>query len=59
MDEVCHNCGDTMLLHQKEDHAGLCCDCFDLSCGMPLELLNEERLAKGKKPLSSTEVKQP
>lgn len=32
-------------------HKGLCCDCFDLKMGMPLELLNAEREAKGKPPL--------
>ncbi len=32
-------------------HRGLCCGCFDLSCGMSLKQLNRERAAKGKKPI--------
>lgn len=32
-------------------HLGLCCDCFDLSCGMPLDLLNKERAARDLRPL--------
>lgn len=47
---TCSHCNDQDLKHQ-DDHPGLCCDCFDLSCGMPLEQLNEERKAKGKKPI--------
>lgn len=32
----------------RDEHPGLCCDCFDLSWGMPLSKLNEERRAKGR-----------
>lgn len=39
-------CGDTLY-----GHAGLCCDCFDLSWGMPLEQINEERAEQGLPPL--------
>lgn len=59
----CENCRDAVAkevyeVHWTEGsqkngygHKGLCCDCFDLSCGMPLDLLNEERKAKGLQPL--------
>lgn len=30
------------------DHSGLCCDCYDLSWGMRLEALNDERVKKGR-----------
>ena len=33
-------------------HLGLCCDCFDLSCGITLEQLNAERLGKGELPIT-------
>lgn len=33
-------------------HPNLCCDCFDLSHGIPLTYLNKERAAKGRKPLT-------
>ncbi len=32
-------------------HPTLCCDCFDLSYGMSLEKLNEERRLKGRPPI--------
>jgi hypothetical protein len=47
---TCRHCGDREHLHQ-DDHEGLCCDCFDLSWGMPLKQLNEERADRGKPPL--------
>lgn len=34
-------------------HRGLCCDCMDLSCGMSLVSVNDERLSKGKRPIST------
>lgn len=34
-----------------EEHPDLCCDCFDLSLGMPLKTLNAERATKGRNPL--------
>lgn len=49
--DTCKDCGETALEHQDE-HPWRCCDCFDLACGMPIESLNKERLAKGKPPLA-------
>lgn len=46
----CMHCGERELKHQDE-HEYLCCDCADLSCGMPLERLNAERAAKNKAPV--------
>lgn len=40
-------------------HRGLCCDCMDLSCGMPLEQLNEERAAKGRPAIENRWPKTP
>lgn len=60
---ACKSCGEEVidhvrLLHWTDGangdgygHDGLCCDCFDLSMGMPLDQLNVERAAKGKLPL--------
>jgi len=47
---TCSHCGTTELKH-PDDHPGLCCDCFDLSWGMPLEQLNKEREGKGLPPI--------
>lgn len=46
--EQCRKCGDD---ESCPEHRGLCCDCFDLGWGMPIEQLNKERAAKGKPPL--------
>lgn len=59
---TCRDCNTdltpTELAHGTEGprgngygHIGLCCDCFDLSCGMSLELVNRERAEAGKRPL--------
>ena len=37
--------------HFRIDHPELCCDCFDLSCGMSLADLNRERAAAGRPPI--------
>lgn len=50
----CSHCQEPITGHiscGSAYHTTLCCDCFDLSCGMPLEKLNEERKAKGLKPI--------
>ena len=44
---ACRHCQETPIEHQDE-HEGLCCDCYDLSWGMPLAQLNEERKKAGK-----------
>ena len=46
----CRHCGTRDLAH-RDEHPDLCCDCFDLAVGMPLDLLNKERAAKGLPPL--------
>lgn len=61
---ACRRCGDevdTMALsHWTEGengdghgHMGLCCDCFNLSCGKPLDVVNAGREDNGKKPLEA------
>ena len=59
MEVKCEHCGDPIdaktLTHWKPPsygHNGLCCDCMDLSCGMDLDQLNYERLAKGRAPIT-------
>lgn len=49
--ERCKHCEEPLECEHGEEHPQYCCDCFDLSCGMPLDLLNRERAAKGKDPL--------
>lgn len=41
----CRICGDEV--EHPDDHDGLCCDHFDLSCGMPIKQLNAERAERG------------
>lgn len=48
--EVCRHCGEGDLRHQDE-HPGLCCDCEDLSLGMPVEALDAERAKRNLPPL--------
>lgn len=52
IEDKCKHCGLDSLEHQNE-HANLCCECFDLSCGMPLDQLNEERKRDGKPPIEN------
>ena len=47
---ACRHCGVAEPLHQDE-HPRLCCDCFDLSLGMPVDALNRERATRGDPPL--------
>jgi hypothetical protein len=56
--DVCRHCGDGELRHQEE-HPGLCCDCEDLSLGMPLSAINAERAAKGKPPAPPWQRREP
>ena len=62
-DSKCKHCGDEVEERIRKEHwyegdgfgyghHGYCCDCMDLSCGMPMALLNRERLEKGKAPLT-------
>jgi hypothetical protein len=62
----CGHCGDPVDVktqthwyegprHDGYGHKGLCCDCMDLSCGQALNgrfSINEERIAKGKAPIT-------
>ena len=49
--ERCKHCSEERQDSHPNEHFGLCCDCYDLSLGMPLERLNAERAAKGKEPV--------
>jgi hypothetical protein len=50
---ICKHCQEEIETDHKDNHPGLCCDCFDLSLGMPLALLNRERKGKGLPPLKA------
>ena len=61
-EKKCRGCGDavdeTTTSHWTDGprgdgygHRGLCCDCYDLRAGAPLDTINEERKARGAKPL--------
>ena len=58
--DKCASCSGEVPLRTTErcwtdvytpDHVGLCCDCFDLKMGMPIEILNRERATRGLPPL--------
>lgn len=49
--ETCRHCGGEALPHQG-DHPDLCCDCFEISLGHPLDMVNAERAERGLGPLS-------
>lgn len=51
--EKCKYCNEKDPKHQDE-HAGYCCDCFDLSVGCPIRVINCERAKDGKPPLVTT-----
>ena len=46
----CEHCGIERDDSHPEEHVALCCDCFDLSLGAPLEMINEERSKAGRPP---------
>lgn len=48
MSDLCRICRD-VVAHRA--HPKLCCDCFDVSFGMTLDAINEERAARGVVPL--------
>lgn len=48
----CKHCGENLDSAHQEDHPGICCDCFDMSFGMPLAEINKGRAVKGKPPLT-------
>lgn len=49
---TCSHCHDEITSpHAAEEHPDLCCDCFDLSCGEPVDQVNAERAGKGKAPV--------
>lgn len=43
----CDHCGFEFVCDHADEHRGLCCDCYDLSWGMSLTRINQEREAKG------------
>ncbi len=52
---LCTHCNEPLSngeISHGHEHPGLCCNCFDLSCGMPIELLNKERAATGRPPIA-------
>lgn len=51
-DVACRHCGFADEMKHQDEHAGLCCGCMDLSCGMSLDKLNAERIAAGKPPIT-------
>lgn len=53
----CRHCGERPIQHPDE-HPNLCCDCFDLSLGMPVTAVNAERAAKGKPPVAPWPARQ-
>ena len=52
MTKSCSHCEFQYSIEHEDEHPGLCCDCMDLSCGHPLESLNEERAARGEPPIT-------
>ena len=61
-DSKCLHCGDPVSEEKRTHwtegsrgdgygHRGLCCDCFDLSCDMPLAAINAERARRGAAPI--------
>jgi hypothetical protein len=47
----CRHCNVVIWCSHDAEHPGLCCDCFDLSFGMPLARLNEARATRGLPPI--------
>ena len=58
----CKNCNeevdDKTLTHWYDGpkkngygHIDLCCDCFDVSVGVPIKIINAERAKKGMPPI--------
>lgn len=55
---TCASCRVTLTAAEVEHgleglgHEGVCCDCFNLECGMPLIKVNERRVSRGRAPLA-------
>ena len=49
--QLCWAEGACSHVKALQRHVGLCCDCFDLSNGAPIEWINGERERRGKKLL--------
>lgn len=47
----CSHCNYETLLNHQLDHPDLCCDCFDLSCGMDIQAINSERARRVRPPI--------
>ncbi len=47
----CSHCKDAFDCDHLNEHPGLCCECLDLSCGKPLDLVNEDRKKAGRPPV--------
>jgi hypothetical protein len=50
--KTCGHCTFEFTCEHGGEHRGICCDCYDLSWGMPLKRINQERAAKGKPPIT-------
>lgn len=51
---TCTHCSlELSEIAHPNEHPEQCCDCFDLSFGMSLSAINEERAAKGRPPIAS------
>lgn len=50
--KTCGHCTFEFTCEHAGEHRNLCCDCYDLSWGMPLARINKERAAKGKPPIT-------
>ena len=50
---TCSHCGLERWDAHHDEHVDVCCDCYDLSWGMPLEQLNEERRKAGRPPIQN------
>lgn len=48
---TCKHCQHKFKCYHGDEHKGLCCNCYDLSWGQPLEDINEERRVKGLPPI--------
>ncbi len=52
IEQPCKHCSIDIWSTHDADHPGLCCDCFDLKHGMPLDAVNAGRVARGRRPIA-------
>ncbi len=57
---ACSHCALTPLVdHAETEHPTLCCDCFDLSLGMPVDAVNAGRAVQGRPAVAPWPVEPP